>query len=303
MAKQQKIIGDIVTTIDSAIEEFGKKIPKHQQRVFDEISLLLKELDLRGDTIQQSAQNLRKIGVIKGKLEAIINSDEWLGDVKVYMKAFDTVTNLQNEYFGTLKTKFRPTPLLREIRKQSLDATFESLTENGINAAITDKVQDILRKNITSGSSYSQTMKQLREFLTTNESGAGALERYTKQITTDALNQYSAQYTNAVTNDLGLVWFQYTGALIETSRIFCQALIEKKYIHKSELPKIVRGNFKEFEDLEGKINTKTKLPEGMVAGTNAINFHIYRGGYQCGHQLIPVDESSVPDSIRVKFSG
>jgi hypothetical protein len=145
-------------------------------------------------------------------------------------------------------------------------------------------------------------MGQMRDFLLTNETGAGALEKYTKQITTDALNQYAAQYTNAVTNDLGLEWFMYTGSIIDTSRPLCKALIKKKYIHKSELPDIILGKFKEFDEEGGKINPKTKLPEGMIPGTNASNFHIYRGGYQCGHQLIPIDASSVPEHIRLRFS-
>lgn len=301
MAKQQNITTQIIKAIESGIDGFQKKVPAHQQRVFDEIALLLKELELKGDSISQTVKNIRTIGAIKSKLDAIVNSDEWMGNVKEYLKSFDQVTKLQNRYFSSLKSTFKPGPLLTEIRNQSLDATFESLTENGINRTITQKIQDILRQNITSGSSYTQTMRQLREYLLSNESGAGAFERYTKQITTDALNQYSAQYTNAVTNDLGLEWFMYTGALIDTSRTFCEALIEKKYIHKSELPRIIRGNFKEFEDLDGAINPKTKLPEGMIPGTNVSNFHIYRGGYQCGHQLIPVDEAAVPDSVKSKI--
>lgn len=300
MAKQQTIINQLIDTIQNDIDEFQASVPKHQQRVFDEISLLLKELELNGDSIKQSVANLRKIGSIKTKLEAIVNSDEWLKDVGKYLKSFDKVSSLQNQYFGTIEKDFKPSPLLKEIRKQSLDATFDSLTENGINVTITTKVQDILRQNITSGSSYIQTMKQLREYLLTNESGVGAFERYTKQITTDALNQYSAQYTNAVTNDLGLKWFMYTGALVENSRIFCQALIKKKYIHVSELPNIILGKFKEYDDMEGLINPKTKLPVGMIAGTNAANFHVYRGGYQCGHQLIPVDVLVVPEVIRAR---
>lgn len=301
MANQQELIKKIIESIDSAVDGFGKKVPGHQQRIVDELALLLKDLELSGDSIKQSAKNLAAIAKIKGKLEQIVNSDEWLGDVKKYLQSFNEVTKLQNQYFGTLRSEFKPTPLLNEIKKQSLDATFNSLTAEGINPTITSKVQDILRKAITSGSSYTQTMKQLNEFVSTNKSGVGVLERYTKQITTDALNQYSAQYTNAVTNDLGLDWFMYTGALIDSSRTFCKALIKKKYIHKSELADIILGNFKEFEDMDGEINPKTDLPQGMIAGTNVANFHIYRGGYQCGHQMIPVDEGSVPVAIKKKF--
>lgn len=298
MATQQQIINNIITTIEQSVEKINASVPAQQQRIFKEISLLLKDLDLRGDTIQQTAKNLRIIGKAKSKLDEIVNSDKWQKSVSEYLKSFDEITKLQNQYFATLAKDYKPNALLGEIKNQSIDATLNSLTEAGISASVTEKIQDILRLNITTGASYTQMSNQLRDFITTNETGAGALERYTKQITTDALNQYSAQYTNAVTNDLGLEWFQYTGALIETSRTFCVALIKKKYVHKSELASIIRGDFKEFEDADGKINPKTKLPEGMVAGTNVSNFHVYRGGYQCGHQLMAVAEIGVPVNIR-----
>lgn len=299
MATQREISKQLFDTIDKAIGNFNSAIPERQRQLLAEIEVLLKGLELNGNNIKQSVNNLRLIAAIKTKLEQAVNSPAYLRDVSDYLKSFDTITRLQNEYFGTLKRDFSPSPLLGEIRKQSLDSAFESLTANGINKAITTRVQDLLRQNITAGSSYTKTMQQVRDYLTDNSTGQGAMARYTKQITTDALNQYSAQYTNAVTNDLGLDWFQYTGALIDTSRTLCEALIAKKWVHKSELPDIVKGNFPEFKERHGKLNDKTGLPEGMIAGTNAQNFHIYRGGYQCGHQLLPADESGVPVSVRI----
>lgn len=299
MATQKELTRQIFYTIDEAIGNFNSAIPDHQRQLLAEIEVLLKGLELNGNNIKQSVNNLKLIAAIKSKLEQAVNSPAYLNDVRQYLQSFDTITRLQNEYFGTLKRDFTPSPLLSEIRAQSLDSAFESLTANGINKAITTRVQDVLRQNITSGSSYSKTMQQVRDYLTDNSTGQGAMARYTKQITTDALNQYSAQYTNAVTNDLGLDWFQYTGALIDTSRTLCEALISKKWVHKSELPDIVKGNFAEFKERHGKINDKTGLPDGMIPGTTAQNFHIYRGGYQCGHQLIPADESSVPLAVRI----
>ena len=63
-------------------------------------------------------------------------------------------------------------------------------------------------------------MQQVRDYLLRITAlGQGAMARYTKQITTDALNQYGAQYLNAVTNDLGpRLVSAYLGALIDTSR-------------------------------------------------------------------------------------
>jgi len=298
---QQELIKQLISTIEKSIEGFNSKVPKHQQRIFDEVTLLLKDLEVKDGRIKQSVANLKLIGKIRAKLEAIVTGKEWTKDVKEYLKAFEQVATIQNKYFETVEKNFAPSDFVKEIRAQSMEATLRSLTENGINTAITDKVQDLLRQNIGAGAKYTDLMKGIRGVLTDTDKGSGALSRYTKQITTDAINQYSAQYTDAVTSDMGLDWFQYTGALVEDSRDLCKALVEKRYIHRSEIPNILRGKFREFQAIDGEINPKTKLPYGMIPETNAANFFVYRGGYQCQHLLVPADAAAVPKYLRDKF--
>lgn len=296
------LIKQLINTIDSAIVDFNKAIPGIQQQVFNRLTELVKDLEIKDGKLTASVANLKTIGKIKSELQSIYRQAGYTKAVNEYLKAFNAVTVVHNKYFTELSDKFKPKPLLKAIAKVSIASTVESLTGAGLNANLIAPVEKILQQNITTGGGYIELLNQLRDYTLTNKTGMGVTERYTKQITTDALNQYAAQYTNAVTNDLGLQWFMYTGALISTSRVFCEALIKKKYIHASEIPAIVEGHFKEFEDMDGEISTKTGLPEGMIAGTNAANFHVYRGGYNCGHQLVPVSESAVPEVIRGKFA-
>lgn len=302
MPTQAQLINDIVATLDGSVAKFNASMPGVQDKVMAEIELLVKDLELRNGKIVPSAANLRAIAKIKGKLERLIRNPEYVKEVREFAKAFEQLTVLQNQYFETLAGEFKPTPLLQELKNQSISSTIASLTEAGINANLTSSIQDILRTNITSGANYSQMLGQLRNYMTTDTTGTGALERYAKQITTDALNQYSAQYSDVVTNDLGLEWFMWTGSLVQDSRDLCVALHKKQYIHKSEIPAILRGDFAEFREINGRINPKTGLPYGMVPGTNAANFKVYRGGYNCGHQLVPVAAEAVPFAIRAKFS-
>lgn len=259
---------------------------------------MLSGLKMNDGKIATAAENLKLIAKVKARVTTLIQSGPYKKALKEFIGAYGEIEKLQTQYFQQLAKTYKPPVVLEAIREQSVNTALDSLTDAGIGVNITNKIGDLLNKNITSGAKYSDLVNQLRNFVITNESGAGVLERYTKQITTDSLNQYSAQYTNAVTNDLGLDWFMYTGSLIASSRTFCEALVKKKYIHKSELPNIVLGKFKEFEDMDGVISDKTGLPQGMVAGTTAENFHVYRGGYNCGHQLVPVDEAMVPEWIK-----
>jgi hypothetical protein len=292
----------VLKEIQSTIDKFNTSIPAIQQQVFDEIVNISKDLETDGKNIKTSVKNLKLLARIKTKIEKIIYSKEYETQLKDYLKAYNTITTLQNDYFKEVDNKFKPTALSAEIKSQSVQSTIESLGRAGIVNNVSQRILDNIRNNIVSGSTFTQFNNSLRELVLDTDSGQGLLVRYTKQISTDAINQYSANYTQAAVSDLGLEWFQYTGTLIETSRCFCEALVKKRYVHKSELPKIVKGDFKEFKEADCELNQNTGLPQGMVAGTTASNFPIYRGGYNCGHQLIAVSKASVPKDLVAKFT-
>jgi len=294
-----KYIQELHKIISSRSDAFNGKIGGVQDGIYKELSTLLKELETSGDKIKPSVKNIALIGKIKAKIEAIIRSDAYNKSVKDLLGALDEISTVQTEYFASINKGFEPSKAVLELKSQAIDETLSSLKGAGITANITEKIQSILRTNVTTGSSYVELMKQMREYLVSNESGQGALERYTKQITTDTLNQYAAQYNTLVSNDLGLKWYRYTGALIETSRAFCEACKKKQFIYVKELPDVIKGDFPEFDAVGGKIDSRTGLPGGMIPNTNESNFRVYRGGYNCGHQAIPVSESIVPFNIRV----
>lgn len=299
MASLEKLSQDILNLIDESVARFNGTLPALQDKIFADLQRLVKDMELRGNRLANTAANIRAIGTLKSRIERIILNPDYLGRVGDFAKSFVAVSRLQNEYFSKLSNQFGTNDLLSAIRDQSINLTVTNLTESGITSDLTEAIQDLLQRNITGGGKYSDLLDQLRNFITTNETGIGALERYGRQITTDSLNQFSAQYTQAVTEDLGLDWFMYVGSNIETTREFCLLLTKKKYIHRSELPDIVRGI------IDGKqiaINPKTKVWSGGIAGTTVSNFQVNRGGYGCGHQLLPIAAQLVPEYIRMRIA-
>lgn len=300
---------DILKSIDKAIEKFLDKIPAAQKRMYDGISDELKRLDTSNGRIKTTVANLKVIQSIKNKLTRLIVTPEYLKDVKEFIGQFNEVTKLQNEYWKSVESKFEPRPLLREIRKQTISDTVKNLTSSGIGAAISDQIATILRTNITAGGTYAELTEQLRDKIlkTTTD---GALQKYAKQITVDSLHQYSAQYAQTVSSDLGFEWYAWQGTEIMTSRPFCQAMVENnRYFHISQVPNLLEGKdaqgnkLKYIDNKTGKEKTvglydKTDLPHGFIPGTNVSNFFINRGGYQCSHQARPVTERVVPIAVR-----
>lgn len=302
---------DIIKKIDQAIARFQKRIPAIQRAVFADLEEQIKRLDTSNGKIKTTVANLRIINSIKGRLLKIVLSPEYIKDVREFAQAFRDITTLQNQYWRQVEASFKPKTFLKEIRKQAIADTVKNLTASGIGETISAQITKILQTNITTGGSYSQLASQLRNSLL-NTAGEGSIQKYTRQITTDAINQYNAQYTQAVSSDLGFEWYSYQGSEIMTSRPFCQAMVENnRYFHISQVPNLLKGldangkrlkyvdNFDE-EEKEVTIYSKTNLPHGFIPGTNPSNFFVNRAGYFCGHQARPVSEALVPVADREK---
>lgn len=296
-----QIIKKINALVEDSAKTFNDKTPSLQQRVYDEIVLLLKDLDLKGDKLATTVKNIRAIGDINRKLEKIIFDEGYKEQVKDFLKVYSEIALAQNQYFSAVETKFKPTPVLQAIREQSVDTTLNGLTEAGLTANVIDPIKNILQKSITTGGSYKDLSETLRVNLTDDQTGDGLMTRYLKTYTTTSVAQYSRNYSQTVAEGLQFTWYRYIGSNIETTRCFCRAMTEKEYFHKSEIPALLKGDFAEFKDKECGINRKTGLPEGMINGTNIANFMTYAGGWNCQHSIFPVPPSAVPQELRDKF--
>lgn len=293
-----KTIKTIVRTMEKAIIDFQNKIPSIQAGLMNVLLLELKALETQDGKVLNSVQNLKLINQLKNKLEKLIITEGYKEDVKKFINAFNTVENLQQQYFADFNFKFKPKATLKIIREMSVDKTLNDLLGQGLQSNVVDRIHSILTDNTTSGGSYSSLNQQLRASITGTDETEGILERYSKTITTDAINQYSAQYHEALAQDLNFNWGRYIGSNLKTSREFCILLEEKEWVHRSELPDILKGK---IDGHQCKLN-KQGLPLGMIPGTNSDNFKVRRGGYNCGHQFFWVPDSAVPENIKARLA-
>lgn len=288
----------ITKKTDKAIQTFSKAVPEIQEDLLEEIELQIKRLDLKGDKIAVTVKNLSTLNSIKKKLDKLILSKGYMEEVKAFAKTFNEVFQMQADLWKTAEAKFKPRPLLKAIRNQAITDTVQSLTSSGIGPNVSDQIVGILRQNITAGGSYADLAGQLRESILTTPESPGLLERYTKQVTSDSINQFNRQYTQVVSSDLGYEWYRYMNTDITTTRCFCDAMTDKDFFHITEVPKLLRGQGLTCKGDPVKIYPKTELPYGMIPGTNAENFFIRAGGYNCRHSIQPVAARQVPAPIR-----
>lgn len=282
----------IVNEINDKIEQFMDGLPSLARSSYKDIQGLLNQLKLDASgNIRVSVENLRLINRIKIRLQDRIISDAYIGKLNDLSSSFNDVSKLQSQYFADVFSDFEAPEVINEMRRVSLNSTLESLSESTINNTVIQGAMDILEEDIISGASFMDMNEKLKDFMVGNKDVDPKLVSYSKQVLTDSLNQYTANYQKLVTDDLGLKWYQYVGPLVAASRPICDALVKKEWVHETELGGISRGI----------VNGKNVGTEGMIPGTNSRNFQSNRGGYNCNHLLVPVAEEAVPKAIRIKL--
>lgn len=296
-------IRQIINTIDSSSESFDKVLKKSEKKIFDEAILLIKSLEVNSDgTIKQSVANLKQLTVIKSKLKKLTENKEYLSGLAELTKVFGELQKQQTAYFNANFPEATQTTATKEkralMKSIATENTINALAGTGLQANVTDKLNDILLRAVTSKEKFADLQEELRNHLIGIDGGSGALSRYASTYAVTAMSQFTGQNNKLLTRDIGVEWFMYVGSNKETTREFCQHLTKKRYVHISEIPDLLNGK---IDDHQCAIYNKTGLPYGMIDGTNAENFQVNCGGWGCRHQLVPVHKLAVPKDLRVKF--
>ncbi len=290
---------NLIKLIDKAVTGFQNSLPGLQEQIADNIEQSMQGLERdKLGALKPNAANFKKLANIKTQLQNVLTGTDYGKISANYLAAYTSFVNMANVYFESVSESFTPTEALRAVQSAAIDSTVENLSKtglmNGIGATLKAPVLKSITNSIASGTPYLQAIKQMRQTVTggVNE---GPVERYAKPIATDSLNRFSANYLNIGSLGLGMDWFMYVGPIIKTTRCWCRATLEIKYIHRSEFQALIDMSLPEFDC---EVMETTGLAQGMIDGTTPDNLVENRGGYNCLHQLIPVPDSYVPDSAK-----
>ncbi len=294
----------VIDTLDKAADSFDQIANKEQKKIYDEVITLAKDLDLDAQgKVRQSTANLKRLTEIKARLAALSKDKEWVEGISGFAKYFGILQQQQNAYFSDHFPSLTLTKAAKQkhalMKQLAVQNTMEGLMGSGLKANVTDKLNDILLRAVTTNARFADLQEELRTHLLGKDGGQGAFARYATTYATTALSQFTGQNNKLLTDDLDCEWFMYTGSNKETTREFCQQLTAKRFIHKSEIPTILTGR---IDDYQCAIYPKTGLPYGMIEGTTANNFQCNCGGWNCRHQLVPIADALVPASLRAKFA-
>lgn len=291
-------------------DHFAGVITKTEKAIFDSAVELIKKLDIDGGGfIRNTTANLKLLSDIKTRLARVANNKEYLRGVKEVAQAFDDIYRTQVAYYSNAfaqktlgenhKSKYAA------MQRVAVANTIDGLTGAGLQTGVLDQLNKMLLKAVTSGAKYSDLVADFRSQLVSSKDGQSAFARYAGTYATTAMTQYVGQNNKLFTDDLGAEWFEYVGSTIETTREFCNVIVEHHpYIHVSEIPNLLKGEVvsqKTGEVIHVALNPKTGLPKGMIEDTTPENFQINVGGWNCRHQLVPIAKEAVPQHIRERI--
>lgn len=253
------------------------------------MSLLLQKLELDSNgLIKQSQANRALLAKVDGYFNSAFNKSGYYDTLDEITGNIVEITDANAAYFTFVLDKFTPDKqFVKSLQKGAIAEVETLLANEGLELSMKKPIIDILNQNINTSASYTDLVEQIRTFILGDEKIGPTLARYSKQITNDALFNYSRAYQEAISVGAGLEFVKYSGGTQDDSRDFC---VERanKYFHKREVEKWANQTW-----------------QGKRKGTTSSTIFIYAGGYFCKHQIIYVSEVTVPKSViqRAKKEG
>jgi hypothetical protein len=264
-----KQIQELQLAIESRMDE---SLPRVFSKLSDQVIDLASDLSLDAKDRAKSLKQLIKLK--KDIADTIIQNAPYQLQVAEVIKGFEMLAELSNEYITIAIGDFKPKKeLFKAILEANIATTKDALLGAGIRDNFGTAIQEVLKDNIAGIGSRSELNKTLRKFIEGSPQDAPFLNRYIKQTTNDAVMTFNSEYIQTIAEDLDVEYYVYQGTLIADSRPFCTARAGR-YFTTDEV--------KAWPNLKGW--------QGRMAGTNSSTIFIYRGGYNCRHQLWPVSK-------------
>jgi hypothetical protein len=280
MTAKERLIKKIAQSMDDAPDAFFKGVKKAQREAFAQIVSEIATLatDDAGNLLV-SQGNFNKIQALVQKMKAAYMNKDYSKAIRDFVGSIDATAEDTGKLMGIItKEAFVQSATAGAILSNAKTTVFDLLA----NAAVNDSVESfkqILNTSISTGENFQQVIRNIRNNIEGTPEFAGRMERYAKQNAYDFYSVSNAQYIRQVSEDYGFEFYEYIGVDVKGTRSFCKTRNNKIY-HKREI--------QEWASLDW---------DGKNRGTDASTIFAYRGGYNCGHQIIPVATEDVPEDV------
>lgn len=249
-----------------------------------------------------NARNRRLLVRAAFELDKIVTKGIKPG-ISDYLTTFDKVDDLNSALYSELGVR-SISPQITTAKLLTVDLLSDRLTNYPtLSKELTQPIKQILSRNLLVGATFADAERELRTFLTTTidpQTGDtfGHLNRYAKQLTRDALNQYDGAVKTQIQRDLKMTHFRYIGSMIKTTRSNCRHMITKGPVTemgRNKQPQTIQNRFADLRQDDGgylvadipTIIERSRGGGGWNPATTPENYFVNRGGFNCRHEAIP----------------
>jgi len=277
----QALARAIEELIANADGRYIDSLGRIQTTLNSELLAILKDLELDSEGyIKQSAANRKILRDADKVINEVFSSTPYTTAVSKYVSLIGKIDTLNSEYFSSIDESFSPNKLfLKNLQADTIASIEKNVMRDGLQSQVIEPLSKILNQNVNSGGKFSGFLEQIRNYILGNDQVEGRAMSYTRTYLRDSLFTYSRTYQQAITADLGLTYYLYSGGIIDKSRPFCEERAGKYFSHK------------EIEDMA------SLEWAGKKQGTTESSIFLFAGGWNCGHQIIPVSSVVVPQDV------
>lgn len=260
--------------IDAATAKLLAAIKAKEPAVLERLLDYIARMDSKGGDFVLSAMNDNAVALLERYVKSVLHDLHWEEDVADFIAGgYDSAAAYAVGLHKELNGIVVPQSILVKWRQYAVNATIQNLIGAGLASSFSASIKKILADAVYGGGSLTDVLKQVREYAKTTPQRKGALLRHVTQVSRDAVGQYAGNVHRIIAKKYELDRLDYVGGLVKDSRPQC--------IRWVGMEKIL------IKDLNAEIEWAQRNGSGLIPGTNADNFIVNRGGYNCIHEAIP----------------
>jgi hypothetical protein len=285
--------------LDAIPDKFLTGVKRSEKQILDGVLDLISKMELnKNGTFKASVKNIEIASQVNEQIKRVMLQSEYATALTEFANGFNLQANLTQTYF--LKALQVDVPAIAKTLVETAKRNAVDLLINRANdSQFLSPLRDIIEQSVVNNSTYAETLKSVREFITGSDQFDSRLMSYSRQVALDTFSIADASVVATYSNEYEFEWFQYVGGTMKTTRPFCLER-DGNYYHRKEIE--AWG--------DGKKTTGLALPSagewgGRIDGTSASTIFSYRGGYACRHLIMPVSVFSVTreDILRAMAQG
>jgi hypothetical protein len=265
---------------------------KVSSKIMEYIKAYLSRFDLKKGRFDKTTRNRNLLNGLQQAVEKMLTENGYLDELAVFKTNFETIS--KELIAAHLQRNALKVESLASFEEYATARVMANIAPRELAAAVHTAIRQNLFDSVNLGRSLMDAYKATEAAINVQRLSAdlgtnSMLETYAHTATRDAYYQYDGLVNGAIATKYGLDAFIYTGSIVAESRLQC-----KTWTNVTENGH--RGVIL-IKDLPLLIQRAYATGSGMIHGTTADNFMMYRGGYNCRHRVFTV-RSSLYHAVR-----